>query len=839
MPENLGAAFLARLAWRDLRSAWRGFVLFLACIALGVAAITAVGSLNASVVAAFTRDARTLMGGDLEIEVASQPLADGALASRLPEGASIAGIARLSSLLTSADSKRLPVSVKAVDASYPLLGEVSLSPRLSLAEALAGNRIVMEKAAFARLGVAVGDTVRLGDTEVEVAAVVEREPDRIGGLFSIGPRILMSQRLLAASGLLQPGSLVRYEYKVRLPSGSNTAAVAADLAAIAAAEGWRVQTSDQVQPRVARFTDRLATFLTLAGITALVIGGLGVALSVRTHLARRERTIAILKSVGASSRQILAIFLAQVGMLAGLGALLGTALGALLLLLLREVVTPLLPVRLEVALDPGACLLAASAGLLTALVFALRPLTLARDVPAGALFRANVGRTARIAWTDFLVMGLLALALASLAIVGVPRHDVAAWFVLAVAVSLLVLAVLARLLLLLLARFPTDLGIAGKLALGNLRAAGGGTAAVLVALGAGIATLTTTVLLQANLGREVANRLPNRAPALVFIDIQPAQRELFAAVLAASPGSRLLQQMPSLRARVTAIAGTPVEQAKVRPEVEWTLSRDRGLTYEATPPPGTELVAGRWWPADYAGPPLISIDEEIAKGYGVGLGDSLGFNVLGRTIEARIASIRPEIDWSSGRLDFLFIMSPGLLDKAPHTLIAAVDVPEAEEAALIGRVADAASNITPIPVRQAVQDAAQTLRKIGLAVDAVAAVTLVAGVLVLAAGVAAVRDRHRYQAVILKSLGATRGVLTRAFLLEYGGLGFLSALIGASLGTLAAWILVTRLMDLRWTFAPLPVAAMAFLAVVLALAAGATGLRRLLAQPVGPALRAA
>jgi putative ABC transport system permease protein len=277
----------------------------------------------------------------------------------------------------------------------------------------------------------------------------------------------------------------------------------------------------------------------------------------------------------------------------------------------------------------------------------------------------------------------------------------------------------------------------------------------------------------------------------------------------------------------------------VSPEVEWTLSRDRGLTYEATPPPGTDLVAGRWWSADYAGPPLLSIDEEIARGYGVGVGDTLSFNVLGRTIEAEIASIRPEIDWSSGRLDFLFIMSPGLLDKAPHTLIAAVDVPEASEAALIGQVADVAPNITPIPVRQAIADAAQTLRKIGLAVDAVALVTLIAGVLVLAAGVAAVRDRHRYQAVVLKSLGATRGVLTRAFLLEYGGLGLLSALIGGGLGTLAAWLLVTRLMHLTWIFAPLPVTGVALLAVLLALAVGAVGLRRLLAQPVAPALRTA
>ena len=352
-------------------------------------------------------------------------------------------------------------------------------------------------------------------------------------------------------------------------------------------------------------------------------------------------------------------------------------------------------------------------------------------------------------------MILAALALAGLAIGSVPRHDLAFWFVLAVAVSLVILTGLARLLLAGLARFRPELGLPLRLALANLRASGGGAAAVIVALGAGLATLMTTALLQANLAREVDLRLPDRAPALIFIDIQPGQREPFAQALAGVPQTQLLQEVPSLRARVIRIAGQPVEQVKVSPDVEWTINRDRGLTYQAAKPDDTQLVAGEWWAPDYRGPPLLSLDARLAGGYGVGVGDTLSFNILGRTVEARIANLRQEVDWSNGRLDFLFVMSPGLLEAAPHTFVAAVDVPPEGETALIEAVAEAAPNVTPIPVRAAVRDLGATLRKIGFAVDAVAGVTLLAGVLVLAAGVAAVRDRHRYQSVILKTLGAT------------------------------------------------------------------------------------
>ncbi|HEY0409421.1 MAG TPA: FtsX-like permease family protein, partial [Candidatus Dormibacteraeota bacterium] len=695
-------------------------------------------------------------------------------------------------------------------------------------------------AVLARLGAKLGDTVRLGDTSVRLAAVLEREPDRLGGFFSIGPRVIVSDATLHAANLLQPGAMVRYEYRVVLPPGADPARVAAGLKAAKAEAGWRVQASGDVQPQVAQLTDRLATFLTLAGLSALAIGGLGVALAVQTHLGRRTAGIATLKCLGATSGQILAVYLAQILLLAAVGSALGLVLGAGLLLLLRAIAAPLVPVPLDIALSPASLLIAAAAGLLTASTFALRPLLQARAVPPAALFRSLVApadRRPRLA--DLALVLLSAAALSALAIASVPGHKAALWFVLGIVLLLALLTVLARLVIVGLAGLRPGLAVAPRLALANLRAAGGGAVAVVVALGAGLAVLTTTALVQASLSREVGQRLPGRVPAYVFIDIQPNERDGFTAALRSVPGATLLQELPNLRARVVAIAGKPAAEAHVAPNVQWTLNRDRGLTYEAAPPQGVRPVAGSWWPPDYQGPPLVSIDDETAQGYGVHVGDTLTFNVLGRPIEARIANIRPEIDWSSGRIDFLFVMSPGLLAAAPHTLVAAVDVPPEREDALVGAVADAAPNVTPIPVREAVEEVARSVRKIGLAVDAVAGVTLLAGILVLAAGVAAVRDRHRYQAVILKAIGATRPLLTQAFLLEYGALGLASALTGVATGTLASWLLVTRLMRLEWAFAPLPVAGVAGAAIVLSLAAGAFGLRRTLGQPVAPALRGA
>jgi putative ABC transport system permease protein len=836
-----GWTIALRLGLRDLRGAGRSFAVLLLALTLGVAIIAAVGILNRGVGTALERDARVLLGGDVELEVANAPIAEEELARLVPKGARVSRLVRTNTLASAGGGGRsVSVNLKAVDDFYPLAGEVLLDPGVPLREALRDRGAVVENTLLARLDVGVGDTVRIGETDVRVAAILVREPDRISGLFGfgIGPRVIVGWDTLKAAQVLLPGALARYEYKLSLPDRVDAQGFVAGLERDFPDAGWRARSPRDVQPQVTRVTDRLATFLTLAGLTALLTGGLGIALTVETHLARRTGTIATLKCLGASGAQVFRIYLGQVLLLAAAGVALGLALGLLLPLAIRFVPEGTLPIAPELGVHALPLLRAALAGFVTAFVFALWPLAVAREVSPASLFRAIVAPPRRWPRRPYLAMLAAAVAaLAAVAILGVPQPEIGSWFVLTVAVAVVLLWGLTRLVLLAARRFAHRGGFALRLALANLHCPGSPSPRVIVALGAGVTVLVAVGVLAANLRNEVALRLPSRAPALFMIDIQPQQRETLRGALAEVPGARLEQLLPSLRARVVRIDGRPVEEAQVAPNVAWTVRRDRGLTYAEALPEGSELAAGAWWPAGYEGPPLVSIDEEIAEGYGVGLGDTLTFNVLGRGIEARIASIRREVDWSGGRLDFLFVLDPATLAAAPHTFVASADVPVAGEARLLSLLAERLPNVTPVALRDVVGRATEVLRRVELAVNIVAGLTLGGGILALAGGILAARQRQRYETVVLKVLGARRRVLLEAFLVEYLVIGLAVAVVGGLLGSLAAWLVVTQAMILPWSPAPLALAGVLGLAVLAVLAVGALSLWRLIGLPAAPVLR--
>ncbi|HEX3208970.1 MAG TPA: FtsX-like permease family protein, partial [Geminicoccaceae bacterium] len=504
--------------------------------------------------------------------------------------------------------------------------------------------------------------------------------------------------------------------------------------------------------------------------------------------------------------------------------------------LLRALVAPLLPIRIVTGWYPLPLLTALGAGLLTALVFAVWPLARARAVSPAGMFRALIAPPA--SWPPLPILGLFGVSvvgLAGLALAGVVDRRVGLIFIATAVAAAVLLAGLAALLLRAVRLIGRRGGTRVRIALANLHRPGAGAASVIVALGAGLAVLTMVALIDRNLAAEIDLRLPKRAPSLFLIDLQPDQRSAFEALLGSTEGAELMQIAPIIRGRVVRINGIPVDQTGIR---HWTLRHDRGLSYAGALPAGTELVAGRPWPADYAGPPLVSVEDEVAAAYGVGVGDRLSFNVLGRVIEARIANLRAEIDWSQARLDFVFLFSPGVLEAAPHTLAAAIDVPADAEPRLLDRLAAQLPNVTPISVRALVAQADEVMGKIKLAVAAVAGVTLLSGVLVLAGAVAAARRRHLYEAVVLKVLGARRLDLLRIFVLEDLGLGATAALVGGLLGSLGAAAVVIFAMHLPWTFSLPVVLAVVAIALGLTLAAGFLGTWRLLGRPAAPVLRA-
>ena len=374
-----------------------------------------------------------------------------------------------------------------------------------------------------------------------------------------------------------------------------------------------------------------------------------------------------------------------------------------------------------------------------------------------------------------------------------------------------------------------------RLALGNLHRPGAPTARIVLSLGIGLSVMIAVALVEGNLAVEIEGRLAEHAPADFFIDIQPDQLAGFEEIVRATPGASF-DQVPMLRGRITRLNGTPVEEAKVEPEAQWALRSDRGLTYAATLPAGSRLVAGEWWPADYKGPPLVSFDAELARGMGLGLGDTLTVNLLGRDITARIASLR-QIDWTQLGINFAILFAPGTLEAAPQTHLAAIHVAPSDEEGLVHRVTERFPNVSAIPVREALAAVARVVATIGSAIRLVALATLAAGILVLAGAVAAGHRRRVYDAVVLKVLGATRGALALAFLIEHGLVGLVTALVAAGLGTLAAYGLVTGAMHAEWVFLPGPLVATAGLAIILTLVLGFAGTWRALGAKPAPYLR--
>ena len=800
-----------RLARRELRGGTRGFRIFLACIVLGVAAISGVGSLAEALRAGLAGNARALLGADVELRVAARGATNDQLAWLRDNSETLITVREMRTMAyATASPARTLVELKGIDPAYPLYGSVTLSPPIPLAEALEVRDgvpgAVAEKTLFARIGLAVGDRLRVGDAEIEVRATIVREPDRVSGAFTLGPRLMVANETFDATDLVRPGSMLRHKYRVRLPAPETAGSWVEKLDSAFPDAAWRVYDLDDAQPSVKRFVDRLGMFLTLVGLTALVIGGVGIANAVASHLAGRMETIATLKCLGATSDVVFRTYFLEVGVLALLGIALGLGLGGGTAVLVASLTGASLPVSPVAGLYPAPLAVAAAFGILTTVVFTLWPLARARDVPAAGLFRDIVAPMRRLPPARYVWAIALALAvLVGLALSTTAYLLVARWFIAGAAAALAAFWIAAKLIVAGAARLKRPRSPAWRLALSNLTRPGAPTAGVVMSIGTGLSVMVTVALLDTNLSRQITDHIPERAPAFFFIDIQPNQVRPFKDIVARADGADLLQHMPNLRGRLALIDGTPVDEAIYDPGASWFVNGERGLTYAATPPEGADVVAGAWWPEDYAGPPAISLDAEIAGELGIGVGDTLTFNILGRRVTAEIHNLRT-IDWSRIRAEFATIFAPGALEDLPQTHFAAVGVtPEAEDR-LHRAVTDRFANVSAVRIRDVLETVADVFSRIAVAVRASAGVTVAAGLLVLAGAVAAGYRRRVYDAVVLKVLGATRADVMRAFVVEYAMLGAVTALLAAAVGTAGSHAVMRFVMEGDWEFDPFAVA---------------------------------
>ena len=828
-----------RLAARELRGGLRGFRIFLACLAIGVAAIAGVGSLSQALQQSLRDNARILLGGDVELRVTGRPL-DAAIAADIGRRSErLARLAEMRAMAYGADGdRRTLVELKGVPGAYPLYGEIELAPAVALDDALALRRgrfgAAVDSSLLARLDLAIGDTLRIGAQEFEIRATIAKEPDRLANAFTLGPRVMVDEAGLRATGLVREGSLIRYKYRVRLAPGSDASAWGAAVADAYPGQSWRIRDSGGASPGVQRFVERFAAFLTLVGVAALLIGGIGVGNAIGNFVAGKTGTIAVLKCLGAGGRLIFATYLTQIMALATMGIALGVALGAAAPWLANLALADRLPIPAAAGFYWQPALLAAAFGWLTALVFALWPLATAREVPAAGLFRDVVQPARR--WPRPVHLAIAAGALAALAVFGAGQPLLSRWFVLGAVAALLAFRVLAWSIVRLVraagrARDPTL-----RLALANVGRPGAPTGAVVVSLGAGLTVLVAVALIQSNLTRQVTERIAADAPAFFFVDIQPGQGAAFAETVRAVKGAGAVELVPMLRGRLTRVNGTPVAELTPHPDAAWVTRSEIGFTYAGPMPEGTDLRSGAWWPADYGGPALVSLDFDVARGLGVEVGDSMTYSILGREVTARIGNLR-KTDWMDLGINFVTVFAPGTLENAPQSLLAtARATPEAEDA-LFRAVTDRFPNISPIRVRSVSERIAGLLRQIGAGVQAAATVALASGVLVLAGAVAAGHRRRVYDAVVLKVLGATRAALLRAFLLEYLLLGLATAAIAVAVGSVAAWIVVTEIMRAEWAFLPGTAAATVVGGTLLTAVLGFAGTWLALGQKPAPVLR--
>ncbi len=786
-----------RIARRDLSARFRGLRLLLVCLFLGTMALTAIGSLTAAIERELSTRGGELLGGDLQVSVWQRGLSEEerrALAANglLSEGVRLQAMARRGDMA-------VPIELKAVDAVYPLYGALTLKDGRSVGSPAPGEAWLSQDAAD-RLGAAKGARIAIGTAEVTVGGIIASEPDRLGEGFQLGPTVIVDARLPAEAGLLAPGSMYRSKVRVKLAGGLPPKAVGDAFLARFPTAGFQLRTRDEASPGADRFVQRMGDFLTLVGLAALVIAGIGIGGGVSSYLDARRANIATLKILGATSGDIARIYTLEIAAAAAVGSLLGLTGGIAVTPLLGLALQGLLPVAGGILIAPGAIALALGYALLVALVFAAPPLLRARRFPAMALMRARVSPLAR----DRAALAVVALglaAIAALALLTAKDWMLTGGFLAGAAAAFALLALAGWLLRRIAAAVPRPANPVARAALANLHRPGSATGTLVTALGFGLAAFVLLAAVQTAIDGTIARRVPAKAPDYFVLDLPKDRGGEFRSLVQQSDPATETRLVPMLRGAVIAYGPegrmTRTADLKELPEGGWALRGERGLTYADALPEGNTVTAGRWWPRG-TGAAEVSVDEEFAQAVGLKLGDRITFGVLGTEVTATVTSLR-RIDWESMGFNFVFILSPPVLADAPHNLSATVDLPQgAPTAPLLQGLVRTFPSSSVIEVGAVMRQARTLLEQVGLATLAAAGVTVLAGIAVLLGAIAAARAQRSYDTVVLRVLGASRTQVLALLVAEYALLAGVLAVVALALGGIAGWLVIVELFEFDW-----------------------------------------
>ena len=838
MVRDLGFAF--RISLREMRGGIRGLWMFLTCLALGVGALTAVWTLSESVQEGLRRDARVLLGGDLEVRQTHRPLPPSVL-NWLENWGRVARGVTLRTLARAGKERASLVELKAVDGSYPLYGQLELSsgkdPKQALIKENGLYGAVADRGLMARLSIGLGDRIRIGQSVFRITGEIRREPDKAGRFFRLGPRLMVPLKSLPETGLIRPGSVVSYFYKVRLLGTKGFEVVKRELRARYPDAGWRVRDFHSANRGLKRFLGNMTRYLTLVGLSALLLGGVGVAGAVRGYLEGRMNSIAAMKCLGAGRRLVLLTYLVQTGALALLGSGVGIATGLIFAFAVSSLISEMLGLGLSIRPDALTLSIAAGYGFLIALAFSIAPLSAANAVSPTRLFRGySDPRPPRPSRLAELAIFLVGLVLVSLTWRMTDDLRLTMGFAAALAGSVFIFALTAWLMRRIAAKAPRSGGPWIRHAIVNVHRPGALTGKMFFSLGLGLTALVAVALVEGNFQERIQAELPDVAPSFFFLDIQPSQVKEFRRVVTSITGVSRMDSAPIIRGRIVRINGIPADRVPIDPEVGWVLRRDRGLTFQARKPETTTITEGAWWPENYRGKPLISFDERVARGFGVGIGDTLTLSILGRPITATIASLR-EINWASLEMNYVLVLSPNTLEGAPFTYLATAYADDEVESALFQVVTRRFPSIVPVYIKDILRDVSDVLGYIGLAVRTMALIALVTGLIVLVEAVRANLKTRHYESVLFKVFGATRKDVLLSLMAEFFLQGLATAILAAVLGSAISYYFVEWTFRGEWVFLPGPVILICLGGMAVTILLGLTGIRSVLGRKAWPVLR--
>jgi len=840
-----------RYAFRDLLGDPRGLGIFIACIIVGVAAISSVSALSRALASGLAREGRVILGGDISFSLVHRQL-DDAERKFLEARGRLSEIALMRAMARREDGEAALIEIKAVDpATYPSFGEIALDPPQPLASALAEEDgvagLVSDATLLARLDAKVGDILTIGDARFRLRGVLTSEPDKLAGGFGYGPRVMMSLSALGATGLTQEGSIIRFLARVAM-RGAYGVASDADIARLAneaqaafPLAGWEIRKRDAISPQFTRSLDRFTQFMTLVALTALVAGGAGVANAVSGYVARKRQTFAIMKALGAPGSRVFLIALTQTLTVAILAIVIGLALGAATPFAVSATLQRLTELPVAATLDPAGAAAGALYGILVTLIFALGPLGRAHSAPVAALLRDDDGAAHEQPLRRYRIAAFVsALLLIGAVMATSADKKIAASYLASVIVAYLVLRGVATLIVKIVRALPRIKHAQLRLALANIARPHNLTAALIVSIGVTQTLLVALALVEGVIHAEFERTDGRKTPNFFFIDVPKAQTAEFDAFLRDWSPNAEIDHVPMMRGRIVAVKGVRAEKLRPREESAWALEGDRGVTFSETLPSGSQLVAGEWWDKDAKGKPLVSIESKVAEGLDVAIGDDITVNVLGRDVTARVANLR-RVDWRSYGINFVLVFSPATFRNAPYSEMFTISYGSNDEAARDARLTRDVAKRFPAVAAIRVKDALDAVDKIAsqlaLAARVAAGVAILTAILALASALAAGQEARLHDAVVLKTLGATRGWLAGAYLLEFAILGAIACLISLVAGSLAAYFLTETLMKMDFVFRAGPVFATSIGALLVTVLLGLAATWRVLGLKPGAALR--